>query len=147
MIRIVPRCMNVTAALCLVAATALAQTPSFVGTWHGQSTLTAPGGYQVVTQIEDVFQPDGRFSSMSTSAYGNGAVAGGPIGAVRGTGTYTVNSAQSTIEFHVAEYTSTQPSTVQAPYVTAEHFQFLSPTTYTRQSLAGGPVITYQKVQ
>ena len=117
----------------------------FCREWHTQTTMPGAGGYGIIVEIEDVFQPDGKFTSLTTGRYASGQVAGQPIGASRVAGTYKVDAAMSALEFTITQNNSTQPTTV--PKSAAEVYQILSPTTYTRQSAGGGPVLTYQRVQ
>lgn len=124
----------------------LAQGGNFVGTWRGQQSSVGPAGYTVVTNIEFVFQPNGRYSMLSNNTYANGPVAGGQVGGVQAQGTYTVDAAQGLISFHADDVRTTEP--VNAPREETDHFQFLSPTTFQFQSvILNGPPMTFQRVQ
>lgn len=129
----------------VVTGLASAQAPSFVGTWRSQATLTGAGGYGVVVDMEDVFQPNGNFSSLSSSRYTNGPAAGRQIGAVQASGTYKINAAQSIIQFHSTKHSSTQKTFVTTDEY--DRYQFTSPATFALQSLSGGPTLTFQRVQ
>jgi hypothetical protein len=124
---------------------ALAQADGFVGTWRGQQSSVGPAGYTVVMSMEFVFQPNGKYSSLSSSTYANGPVAGGQVGAMQAEGTFTVDAAQGLISFHADRVSTTEQVTVQKDET--DHFQFLSPTMFQFQSMIGGPPMTFQRVQ
>ena len=139
------RLAGIVGTVCLLTSMAAAQAPSFVGIWRCQTTMTGAGGYAVAIFIEDVFQPDGNFSSLTNSKYASGPAAGGVIGAVQASGTYTVDAAQGIIAFHNTSSSSTQPTNV--PDAEYDRFQFISPTMFTLQAMSGGPMLTFNKVQ
>jgi len=124
---------------------ASAQAGGFVGTWRGQLSSVGPAGYTVVMNMEFVFQPNGTYSSLSSSTYTNGPVAGGQVGGMQAQGTFTVDAAQGTISFHADNVTTTEQVTV--PRDETDHFRFLSPTMVQLQSAVGGPPMTLQRVQ
>lgn len=132
-------------AICAATAFADAQTPSFVGTWRSQATMAGTGGYGVLVNMEDVFQPDGKFSSLTSSYYTNGPAAGRQIGAVQASGTYRVDTGQSVIGFHATQHSSTAKTVV--PTDEYDRYRFTSAVTFALQSLNGGPVVTFRKIQ
>lgn len=132
-------------AVCAAGAAA-AQGPSIIGTWRAQTTTAGAGGYGVLVNIEEVFQPGGNYSSLSSSYYTNGPAAGMQIGAIQASGNYKLQEAQGVLEFHMTHHTTTGPET-SVPSDEYDHYQFLSPTTLALQSLSGGPVVTFTKVQ
>jgi hypothetical protein len=137
--------MSIACAASLGTSLASAQGPSFVGTWRSEVTTVGAGGYTVIIDMEDVFQPGGKFSTLTSSKYGNGPAAGGQIGAVQSTGTYKIDAGQSIISFHSEKTSMTQK--VFVPTDENDRYQFASPTQFSLQSLAGGPTATFQKVQ
>lgn len=143
--RIVLSAAAIACALCAATAFAAAQTPSFVGTWRSQATMAGAGGYGVLVNMEDVFQPDGKFSSLTSSYYTNGPAAGRQIGAVQASGTYKVDPSRSVIGFHSTQHSSTMKTAM--PTDEYDRYRFASPTTFALQSLNGGPVVTFQKIQ
>src|SRR5579864_7613587 len=128
-----------------VPTLALAQGGGFVGTWRGQSSSVGPAGYTVVTNIEFVFQPNGKYSFLSNNTYTDGPVAGGQVGGMQAQGTFTVDATQGLISFHAENISTTEQVTV--PRDETDHFQFISPTMVQLQSLIGGPPSTIQRVQ
>jgi len=129
----------------VIPTLALAQGGGFVGTWRGQLSSVGPAGYTVVMNMEFVFQPNGKYSSLSSSTYTNGPVAGGQVGGMQAQGTFTVDAAQGLISFHAENISTTEQVTV--PRDETDHFQFISPTTVQLQSPIGGPPMTLQRVQ
>ncbi len=124
---------------------AFAQADGFVGTWRGQASSVGPAGYTVVMDVEYVFQPNGRYSSLSRTTYANGPVAGGQVGAMQAEGTYTIDAARGVISFHADNVSTTEP--VNVPKDETEYFQFLSPTMLQVQAVIGGPPMTLQRAQ
>lgn len=143
--RIVMSAAVIACAMCAATAFAAAQTPSFVGTWRSQMTMAGAGGYGVVVNMEDVFQPDGKFSSLTSSYYTNGPAAGRQIGAVQASGTYKIDTSQGVIGFHSTQHASTAKTVT--PTDEYDRYRFTSPATFALQSLNGGPVVTFQKIQ
>lgn len=128
-------------------ATTIAATaePSFVGTWRSETTMAGAGGYGMVVDIENVFSPDGKYSSLTNGRYTTGPAAGQQIGAVRDTGRYLIKGGQGIIEFDNETHESTTPTTrIEKEF---DRYQFTSATSFTLQSLTGGPVVVFQKVQ
>ena len=107
--------------------------------------MTGAGGFGMVVDIENIFFADGKYSSMSTGRYSTGPVAGQPVGSVRDTGRYSIKAGQGIIEFDIETHESTTPTTkIDKEF---DRYQFTSATTFTLQSLNGGPVVFFQKVQ
>jgi len=132
--------------LCLLAAGAHAQSSPFVGTWHCQTTTAGSGGYAMLIDMEEVFQPDGKFSALSSSYYTNGMARGAQIGATQSTGTYKVDASQGILSFHNTSSHSTN-SGAALPSDENDRFQFTSSTAFTLQSLNGGPILTFTRAQ
>lgn len=129
----------------LFAATVAASAePSLIGTWRSEATMAGAGGYGIVIDTDYIFSPDGKYSSLSNGRYTTGPGAGQAVGAMHDTGRYSIKPGQI-IEFDNETHESTTPTTkIDKEF---DRYQFTSPTSFTLQSLNGGPVVVFQKIQ
>ncbi|MDR3522050.1 MAG: hypothetical protein P4L54_10615 [Acidocella sp.] len=131
--------------LSVITLPAYAQDTSLFGVWRGQVTMPGAGGLQVLISMEQIFQPNGQFSSITESRYGNGPAAGRMIGALQEQGTYQADPNQGVLSLHIMKHTATSKTTV--PTDEYDHYHFSSPDSFVMQSLDGGPLITFVRAQ
>ncbi|HQT38021.1 MAG TPA: hypothetical protein PK231_01265 [Acidocella sp.] len=132
-------------ALSLLALPADAQDSSLFGIWRGQAMMPGAGGLDVIISIEQIFRPDGHFSSVTQSNYANGPTAGRLIGKLQEQGTYQADPNQGVLSLHVMKHTGSDKTT--QPTDEYDHYHFTSPDRFIMQSLDGGPLIAFVRAQ